>query len=235
MEKAKIDPEWLSRWIQPQHLAEEALEGYRSAFRSGPVPIIQIENFLSPDNAMRLYSFMSGEATYTENYGLIKKDGARVDRAAWLAAPDSQRLYRFSVLTSGFENFSANAFTYMAITEALKDERFRAFFQLISGLPLSGLASVAVHALKEGDFLRSHNDQLDGRRLAFIVYLNPKWKAGFGGGLNIVGRDDEALSLECRYNSLVLFDVDGHRSHCIGEIDSSAGEQPRLTLGGWYD
>lgn len=59
-----------------------------------------------------------------------------------------------------------------------------------------------------------HDDQLDGRRIAFILYLNREWKDNYGGALELFDVDDTGTSpdkivrrIMPRFNTLAFFEV----------------------------
>lgn len=44
------------------------------------------------------------------------------------------------------------------------------------------------------DYLLCHDDELEGRRIAFILYFTPVWKPEYGGGLDLFGVDGKKCS-----------------------------------------
>ena len=42
------------------------------------------------------------------------------------------------------------------------------------------------------DTLLCHDDELEGRRIAFVLYLVPPWEEGDGGLLDLFDRDGES-------------------------------------------
>jgi len=44
------------------------------------------------------------------------------------------------------------------------------------------------------DFLLCHDDELDSRRIAFMLYLTKDWKETYGGGLDIYTATGTTLS-----------------------------------------
>src|SRR5262245_17671747 len=59
-----VDRQKLGTWIQPKHLEETALEGYRSAFAGHPAHLVVIKDFLQPQMADRLSRFLLNEAEF---------------------------------------------------------------------------------------------------------------------------------------------------------------------------
>ena len=88
--------------------------------------------------------------------------------------------------------------------------------------------------MRVGDILGPHSDGIKGRRLTFVIYLSPAWRADYGGALHIIGKNDECSTIEATSNSLVVFDLTMQKSHYVADIRSTAGDQSRLTIGGWF-
>jgi len=229
----QLDRAWLGQWIQPQHLTDEALDRYHAEYESGPVPILQVSEFLRPEISAQLHALLAEEAEFEDVYVLRVPD-SRVEREVWIAAEDSNRASKYSRLVDvqgGAMSF--NPLTYIRLHEALADRRFVEFFERITNTPLGSLQAFGGKAFGVGDYLRPHHDQGNDRLLAFIVYVNPNWRPSYGGALNVQGVGGERLVLEAEYNSLVCFNVLGHECHYVANVEEAAGAERRLTVGGW--
>jgi len=88
--------------------------------------------------------------------------------------------------------------------------------------------------MRVGDMLGPHGDRDAGRRLTFVIYLSPTWKADYGGALHIVWENGACSKIEATFNSLVVFDLTTQKSHYVTDIRSTAGDRSRLTIGGWF-
>eukprot|EP00123_Amoebidium_parasiticum_P022380 comp86257_c0_seq1/m.48466 comp86257_c0_seq1/g.48466 ORF comp86257_c0_seq1/g.48466 comp86257_c0_seq1/m.48466 type:complete len:542 (-) comp86257_c0_seq1:349-1974(-) len=84
-----------------------------------------------------------------------------------------------------------------------------------------------------------HDDQLEGRRIAFILYLVPlDWSAADGGALDLFAVDGAgypaavARSLVPAYNTLAFFEVSNHSFHQVAEVLTSRCD--RMSIGGWF-
>lgn len=233
--EAALDRDWLSKWVQPQHLTSSALAGYQEAYASHPASTLRLPQILRPEIMRYLFLYMSSEAEYEPIFGLYSPD-AKVPEQEWLAAEDSNRMYQFSQMRGTRPDVrSLNPFLFAKFREALCDARFLLFFQALTGTPLAPLKSFAGNAFGTGDYLRPHHDFVGNRRIAYIFYLTPKWSPGFGGALHMFSHDNHETVLEVEDNSLVVFDVHGHREHYVAPVCEAAGEYRRLTLGGWFD
>jgi hypothetical protein len=184
--------------------------------------------------AERLSRFLTAEAEFRPVHGLFSQDDD-VTEEAWRAAEDRDRFFTYRKLAGVSPEFrlSPNLLTFLKFCDAISDPNFRAFFEELSALRL-GSDVFNVHAMKTGDFLLSHSDRLDGRRLAFVFYLTPDWDPSFGGALHIVEHSTLVTKVEAEYNSLVVFDVTARTKHFIAPIESAAGELARATVSGWF-
>lgn len=90
------------------------------------------------------------------------------------------------------------------------------------------------------DYLLCHDDRLDNRAIAYILYLNNDFKKSDGGGLclhRLEGAGSNKVPGHVKktiipmQNSLVLFSVSEVSFHSVQEVVSSKN---RLTLTGWY-
>lgn len=121
--------------------------------------------------------------------------------------------------------------------------------------------SQSVCVYDAADTLLCHDDQLEGRRVAFIYYLvPPNWSEEDGGTLDLYSTDgscirhtpsscgpyhhfpslpaasqqpDEVVqSLLPKWNSFVFFEVSPVSFHRVAEVMSAS--QTRLSVAGWY-
>ena len=95
---------------------------------------------------------------------------------------------------------------------------------------------MAAYVYGLGDFLLPHDDQVEGRIIAYSLHLTPEITEETGGALNIFKANKEGKSklvdrVLPEYNSLIMFEVSDHSWHQVSEITSDI---QRLTLTGWY-
>ena len=87
-----------------------------------------------------------------------------------------------------------------------------------------------------GDFLLPHDDQVEGRVIAYSLHLTPEITEKMGGSLNIFKANDAGKSklvdsIIPEYNSLIMFEVSDSSWHQVSEIMQDI---QRLTVTGWY-
>ena len=95
---------------------------------------------------------------------------------------------------------------------------------------------MAAYVYGLGDFLLPHDDQVEGRIIAYSLHLTPEITDETGGALNIFkadkdGKSELVDSLIPEYNSLIMFEVSDRSWHEVNEI---VKDIQRLTLTGWY-
>lgn len=83
------------------------------------------------------------------------------------------------------------------------------------------------HSLLSPDVLLCHDDELEGRRVAFILYLVPPWQSSDGGTLDLYTTDSEFHSM------CVCFCVNT-RLYIILYLGSQVIYNPRVLSSHWY-
>jgi Rps23 Pro-64 3,4-dihydroxylase Tpa1-like proline 4-hydroxylase len=235
------DQLWLKDWVQSTHLQPDRIEACRQAFLSHPARVLVLKNFLLDAVAEKISRFLSREARFELAYGLYAKnakDGniSGVSPAAWLEAEEEEKFYRFSDYAGVLDEFtvSANQTMFQQFFSALRDKKFKLFFEEISGLNLDASPLINAYSYKPGDFLSHHTDDVKSKRLSFVFYFSPHWEHRFGGLLHLIDRNGEVIEIDPDYNSLVIFDVAAKTEHFINPVEPCAGERARLSVSGWF-
>ncbi len=225
---------WL---VEQDHLTDDAVRGYRSSFESSRARFVVLDDFLKPEVAERLSSFLDAEALYETEHGLYGVEDRRVDEPEWTGATADERFFRFSKLV-GMDprhQMGQNALTYLRFRSAFQsDAGLRGFFEAITGMALDASDDFGSHCMVAGDFLKPHDDDNHNRALALVLYLSPDWTPDYGGTLKIIEPGGGELTVEATYNSLVAFDTRADTQHYVVPISDRAGTRKRLTIGGWY-
>uniref|UniRef100_A0A8C4L6V9 2-oxoglutarate and iron dependent oxygenase domain containing 1 n=1 Tax=Equus asinus TaxID=9793 RepID=A0A8C4L6V9_EQUAS len=92
-------------------------------------------------------------------------------------------------------------------------ENFRAWLSDISKIDLESTIDMSCAKYEFSDALLCHDDELEGRRIAFILYLVPSWDRSLGGTLDLYSVDERfqpkqiVKSLIPSWNTLVFFEV----------------------------
>lgn len=116
--------------------------------------------------------------------------------------------------------------------------RFRSWLEEVLGVELESTVDISCAKYEYTDVLLCHDDELEGRRVAFILYLAPQWDSSDGGTLDLYTTDsnfqpkDIVKSIVPSRNTLVLFEVSPVSFHQVSEVLSQ--HKCRLSLGGWF-
>nr|XP_012379899.1 prolyl 3-hydroxylase OGFOD1 isoform X5 [Dasypus novemcinctus] len=117
-------------------------------------------------------------------------------------------------------------------------EDFRTWLSDISKINLESTIDMSCAKYEFTDALLCHDDELEGRRIAFILYLVPPWDRSLGGTLDLYTVDEHfqpkqiVKSLVPSWNTLVFFEVSPVSFHQVSEVLSE--EKSRLSISGWF-
>lgn len=121
----------------------------------------------------------------------------------------------------------------MRVYEFLNSPEFIAFAREVTGLGSIDYADAQATLYRPGHFLTRHDDLSDGqgRQVAYVLNLTPRWRAEWGGLLAFIGADghvEEAWTPAM--NALNLFRVPA--LHAVTEVASCAAAG-RYAITGW--
>ncbi|KAF6078903.1 2-oxoglutarate and iron dependent oxygenase domain containing 1 [Phyllostomus discolor] len=117
-------------------------------------------------------------------------------------------------------------------------EDFRAWLSDVSKIDLESTIDMSCAKYEFSDALLCHDDELEGRRIAFILYLVPPWDGSLGGTLDLYDVDEHfqpkqiVKSLVPSWNTLVFFEVSPVSFHQVSEVLSE--DKSRLSISGWF-
>ena len=234
--------EWLSSWINTRHLQENLIQTYSRTFAESPVKMLKLNNFLNPEIADKLASFLEKDVKYKTNYGLRsagKKsygDEYTTSFDEWNAADESNKFFKFG----DFDGFSLsmglneNIAAYLKFTQAFNDFRFIDYLNSMTGVKTDqGKTTLNCVSMSQGDYLREHTDN-DGKfRLAYVFYLSQNWRENYGGELQLSDVSGNEYTVEPEFNNFVIFSVAEKTSHYVEPLKSEAGDWQRRTMSGW--
>ncbi len=195
-------------------------------FISGkPFPHVVIENFLDKDNVDK-----SRQAP-TRGWDNHKRLLLELKKESF-AKKDSD-LFTFKQTGNLF--YSRNPIVAAAVT-MFSSGQFAQLISLISGIRLKpGAVDVSGSLYEKTDYLLCHDDRLEGRKIAFILYLSESFTAADGGALVFLtakGRhpDKKVFAYPPLQNSLMIFAVSKKSWH---EVEEVLADKKRYTIGGW--
>ncbi|XP_041125436.1 prolyl 3-hydroxylase OGFOD1 isoform X2 [Polyodon spathula] len=117
-------------------------------------------------------------------------------------------------------------------------EQFRSWLSEIMQVELENTVDISCAKYEYTDVLLCHDDELEGRRVAFILYLVPPWDRSDGGTLDLYSTDEHCQpqqivkSLLPSLNTLVFFEVSPVSFHQVSEVTSEG--KRRLSVSGWF-
>jgi hypothetical protein len=178
---------------------------------------IQIENFLSEDKANNIYDIIDSQTQWITNSKY--KKSYEYEKSKFKEG-------KFSYWYSSIENpeFIQNLFFLLnlelKISKLLEDKFFTA-------------QSIFVSKYTHGHFLSPHNDDVLGRKYAFIYNLTKNADEKKGGCLNFINDENNiTYKLLPKFNSLNIFDVENIKDlHYVDEIIDK--NYKRYSISGW--
>ncbi|XP_062997589.1 prolyl 3-hydroxylase OGFOD1 [Elgaria multicarinata webbii] len=117
-------------------------------------------------------------------------------------------------------------------------EEFQAWLSEVAQVELESTVDLSCAKYEYTDTLLCHDDELEGRRIAFILYLVPPWDKNDGGTLDLFSTDENFEPLQIiksiipSWNSLTFFEVSPVSYHQVSEVISK--EKCRLSVSGWF-
>uniref|UniRef100_A0A3B3ZEL1 Prolyl 3-hydroxylase OGFOD1 n=1 Tax=Periophthalmus magnuspinnatus TaxID=409849 RepID=A0A3B3ZEL1_9GOBI len=127
-------------------------------------------------------------------------------------------------------NFNEKSNDLYKFKQSVLFQQFRPWLEGMIGAELESTVDISC-AKYEYTVLLCHDDELEGRRVAFILYLVPQWDSSDGGTLDLYKTDISKTIVPTR-NTLVIFEVSPVSFHQVSEVLSK--EKCRLSLGGWF-
>jgi prolyl 3-hydroxylase /prolyl 3,4-dihydroxylase len=118
----------------------------------------------------------------------------------------------------------------------LLSEEMISFMEQITGLKLKrGKLDLAGTMYEDTDYLLCHDDQLDKRKIAFLIYLSDMNEKD-GGYLSLFsqkgGKPTKIVKkIIPKYNKLAFFEVSKISFHSVEEVKT---DKQRIAIGGWY-
>ena len=178
-----------------------------------PFEHLSINNFLDEKNAKKILEEIKKEDFYTEEHDLYK-----FDRTVDLRNSDNQYLLSFR--------------------EYLLSEEFISIIEKITNVQVKR-GKIELHSLKlfDTDYLLCHDDQVQDRKIAFILNLSSNWEDKYGGNLELFDSSSDnkptkvVKKIVPQFNQFNIFKVTPRSYHQISEVE---GEHERISISGWY-
>ncbi|HLD79885.1 MAG TPA: 2OG-Fe(II) oxygenase family protein [Candidatus Nanoarchaeia archaeon] len=201
----------LDNWIDPEHLSEEKIQKLQTTFSSNqPFPHLEIKNFIKSEKIIELL-----QALNQQEFSPKQADLFQFLQTPDLLYSDDQVLKEFIALSSSPELIT--------------------FMQNVTNLKLNGKIDLFASIYQDTDFLLPHDDQLIGRKIAFMLYLNDLDQKD-GGALGFYETKNKtptkiAKRIIPKAGTLVFFEVSALSFHTVEEVTT---DTQRITLSGWF-
>lgn len=197
--------------LNPNLLNENTIYNLSNQFKSAkPFPHIQIKNFLKPKQASALLNSV-------KNLEFKEKESD---------------LFQFKQTDDLF--FSKNKIIKEFNSSCLSWEFF-SLIEKITNSNFKGTLDMSATLYESTDFLLPHDDELEGRKIAYILYLSKNFKRKDGGSLIIYNSKNNRPTIISHkispiFNSLILFEVSKKSFH---EVEENLSKKDRYAIGGW--
>lgn len=112
---------------------------------------------------------------------------------------------------------------------------FKAFIEEMTSFSLSDKVDLHGSLYEDTQYLLCHDDQLDSRKIAFLIYLT-NFEDGDGGELALYDSVDKkprqiVKKIIPRFNKVAFFEVSDISYHSVEEV---LCDKQRLAIGGWF-
>ena len=199
--------------VKEEFLKKENCESFTNSFsKASPFPHLIIDNFFDEKYMQTLAKDLLEEEYYLEDHDLYQ-------------------FMRTADLKYSKNESIANFHSY------LQSNKFISHIENITKLPLSR-EQMDLHSLLLSDtnYLLCHDDKVEGRAIAFIIYLSKEWDPKDGGILQLFSSENEEPKEVVKeifplFNRFVFFKVTDTSFHQVSEVLKDKG---RLSLSGWF-
>lgn len=199
----------IKEWINPKYLNEREIIKIRNNFlNSKPYPNFNLGNFFNKNKLRKLRNEI-----LKEKFEVVDKDLFTLSHTQDLISSANPIIKEFHKLLSSNE--------FSSMTEKLTGEK------------LSNKIDMQSHSMTQGHYLLFHDDVVEGRNIAYIVYLSDLSPRD-GGRLqlyDIKQPNKPVKQIVPKFNSFACFKVSNKSLHDVEEIKSN---KQRLTVGGWF-
>ena len=200
----------ITEWVNKEHLKRSAVKKINKNFKKiKPYPHFALKNFFNKDKVLKLKN------------AILKEKFERQDKDLFSFSNTKELKYAENKLIKGF-------------FKLLMSNEFIDLMKKLTGETKLNHIDMHAHIFKQGDYLLFHDDLVEDRKIAYIVYLSQGFKAKYGGRLQLFDIKNPlkpAKEIVPAFNSFVCFKVSKKSLHAVEEIKSN---KQRITIGGWF-
>lgn len=200
----------INKWVNKKYLNAQNIKQIRNKFlKAKPYPHFVLKDFLNKNKISELRKAVLEEQFEKQDMDLFSFYNTKE-----LKFSNKDILKEFAHLLS-----SKNFFN---LVKKLTNEK--------------NLENIDMHAhlYKQGDYLLFHDDVVEGRKIAYILYISEGFSAKDGGKLELYDVKNPKKPLKSiipNFNSFLCFKVSKKSLHAVEEVRS---DKQRLTIGGWF-
>lgn len=200
-------------FVNSEFVKDLKIEELKKSFSHGkPYKYVFIENFLNEEKANKILEALNKEEFCEKECDLFS-----------LNQTNDFSSIKKGILKDFYESF--------------KCEELGNWVEKISGIKLEiGKIDMSGSLYKEGSYLLCHDDELEGRKIAYVFYLSRDFEKKDGGSfvmLNSLNGEptDEAKRYSPKWNSILMFEVSEKSFH---EVEENMSKKDRYAIGGWF-
>jgi prolyl 3-hydroxylase /prolyl 3,4-dihydroxylase len=214
--KVSLNVATLKKWIHPEYLTPEKIHDLHVQFTNAkPYPHLELQHFFIEAELEKVLLALS-----KESFTFKQSDLFQFNQTQDLIGTKQKKLAEFRDFLYG---------------------DFVLYMQAITGMTFSHQVDLAGTLYQDTDFLLVHDDQLDGRKIAFLIYLSTML-ADQGGSLNLFNTkfdkthnanlpDKVVKKIIPQFGTLAFFEVNQISFH---EVEEVYDDVDRIAIGGWY-
>lgn len=204
-------------------------EEFSQAWKSGKssAPLTDIELIVEPFQCGVLQNVVENSS---ELFNDLLKELQDVE-----TSDKNNDLYKFKQSTRDLKYSQS---PHISALKNLLETDVRNWLQETTGISLNKEIDLFCAQYRYTDHLLCHDDELEGRRIAFIMYFVKDWSLKDGGTLDLFDRDQNGdpcsivQRLVPKTNALAFFEVTEKSWHQVAEVLSK--DKQRLSIGGWF-
>ncbi|MBI4919561.1 2OG-Fe(II) oxygenase [archaeon] len=198
----------LNKWINKKYLQPEQFK--QEFLNNKPYPHLEFKNFLKEEKAMEVLKSLAQEKFIEKEADLFK----------FMQTND----------LGSTKNRVVKEFV-----QFLYSKEFIDYMQKLTGFKFQNKVDVAGTLYQNTDYLLCHDDELEGRKIAFLFYFSD-FEENEGGSLNLFdskkGKPVKVVKkIVPKFNKLAFFEVSPISFH---EVEEVIADKQRIAIGGWF-
>lgn len=198
-----------NQWLNPNYLSNKEISKIRNNFlKSKPYLNFALNDFFNKNKLLNLRK------------EILKEKFQKQDKDLFSFSNTKELKFSNNMLVREFYDFLSSS-EFLGLMSKLTNEK--------------SLRHIDMHAhlFRQGDYLLFHDDVVEGRVIAYIIYLSDL-NPNDGGALRLYDANrplNPVKRINPKFNTFACFKVSSKSMHDVEEVRS---EKQRLTIGGWF-